>query len=490
VSVFGSLRARMILIYAGLISIGFAILAVIAGGQISQSALHDDEEKLENQSMLVANGLSDPAARLAEGQLAAPDFARIVQTYASTTGTRLTIISPDGRAVLDSAGALPADFSPDQPEVQSALAGRVSIDTRSDPSGALTFYAAAPLHSDEGPLGAVRLALPAAGTQTTIARRRAELALGILLITVAALTASLLLARSLTRPLDALRQSAMRLAGGDLAHRIDSPGADEIGQLGGAFNHLAAQVQRMIDEQGAFASNASHELRAPLSAIRVRSEALRAGKLDKATARQYVAEIDDEAARLGRLVEDLMLLYRLDTGRTGPGDELIDPARFARETARDLAGVCGARELALTLDAPDDLPPVQASLGYLRVVFRNLLDNAIKYTPDGGTITWRMRAEDNRLVSTITDTGQGISAEDLPHVFERFFRADKAHTRAVPGVGLGLPLIDSVVRYYGGQITLVSAGIGLGTTAQVIWPLANGRGQRSDPGDGHNENLN
>jgi len=263
----------------------------------------------------------------------------------------------------------------------------------------------------------------------------------------------------------------LRLAGGDLDHRIEAPGQDEIGQLGQAFNHLAAQVQAMIDEQRAFASNASHELRTPLAAVRVRSEALRGGGLDESTARQYAAEIDDEAARLGRLVEDLILLYRFDSGRVELGREVIEPARFARDTARGLEEVCQARRLTLSVDVPDDLPPIHASLGHLRVVFRNLLDNAIKYTPDGGSITWRMAVEGGALVSTVADSGQGISADDLPHIFERFFRGDKAHTRAVSGVGLGLSLVSSVVRFYGGRIALDSAGPGRGTTVRVTWPL-------------------
>ena len=107
------------------------------------------------------------------------------------------------------------------------------------------------------------------------------------------------------------------------------------------------------------------------------------------------------------------------------------------------------------------------------LVFRNLLSNALKYTPDGGQITWHIEAHDHALHHTIRDTGQGIAADDLPHVFERFYRVDKSRSRAVPGVGLGLSLVRMVVEFYGGSVRLESEGIGQGTTAHVTWLLPN-----------------
>ena len=466
-----SLRARLMLAYAGLIVAGFSVMAVVVGRQILQSAESDYEEKMETQAILVANGLGTTADRLEEGEVTPVDFAALVTSYADQTGARLTIMGLDGKPWLDSTGHLPASVSLAEPEIAAALDDHVATDYRPDPSGQMTYYSAALLKGDEGRIGLVQLSSPDTGSRSVINQRWLELAGGIALIAGAALVASLLLARSLTRPLEALRQSALRLAGGELSHRIESPGSDEIGQLAQAFNHLAARVQAMIDEQRSFASNASHELRTPLTAIRIRSEALRGGRLDEATSAQYIAEIDGEAARLGRLVEDLILLYRFDTGRVELGRETIEPARFARDLARDLEPLLRARSLTLSLDVAEGLPLIHASLGHLKVVFRNLLDNAIKYTPDGGTITWRLGALDGRLVSAITDSGQGISAEDMPHVFERFFRGDKAHSRAVQGVGLGLSLIQSVVRFYGGQVTLDSAGAGRGATARVVWPF-------------------
>ncbi len=234
---------------------------------------------------------------------------------------------------------------------------------------------------------------------------------------------------------------------------------------------MSAQVEAMIEAQRAFASNASHELRTPLTTIRLRSEALREGELDDETASRYIAEIDDEVQRLGNLVQDLMLLSRLDAGRQETGDEQVDAVRLARQLLREITPPAENRHITLVLDAPDTLPVVTAGYTHLTIVFRNLLSNALKYTPDGGQITWQMALAGQTIRHTIHDTGQGIAAEDLPHLFDRFYRADKSRSRAAPGVGLGLSLVKLIVELYGGEVEITSAGLGQGTAVTVCWPL-------------------
>jgi signal transduction histidine kinase len=203
----------------------------------------------------------------------------------------------------------------------------------------------------------------------------------------------------------------------------------------------------------------------------LRSEALQEGHVDEATARQYIAEIDHEVTRLSALVEDLILLAQLESGRARPGEQQVDVARLLRHLLDEYAPRLDAKHLSLTLDVPAALPSLIASLNHLRVVLRNLLDNAVTYMPAGGAMTWRLHVEDGHLHVTLRDTGRGIAPEDLPHLFERFYRADKARPRETPGAGLGLSLVQAVVRAYGGRVTIASAGVGQGTTVDVWWPL-------------------
>ena len=153
---------------------------------------------------------------------------------------------------------------------------------------------------------------------------------------------------------------------------------------------MAQQVESMIEEQRAFASNASHELRTPLTTIRLRSEALREGTLDAETEEKYIAEIDDEVTRMGSLVNDLILLSRLDSGRAELGSDEVEIAPLVHGLLRELQPQIEQKELAVTVNIPPNLPTVAANPNHLRVVLHNVLSNAVKYTPANGQISLAM----------------------------------------------------------------------------------------------------
>ncbi len=462
-------RTRLILAYAGLILLGFTGLALLAGQQISQGATEDFQQNLEEQAGLLARSLRDPLEELAEGQESAAGLAAAVTSYGEQLNGRVTLYDSGGRALVDSSGSLPKAIS-GQPEIAAALGRRITHDVRANEQGAQMVYAAAPILEDNRVLAVVQISTPSNTAQALIVGRWLTLAGGVLALTLLALAASLWLAASFTRPLSQLRRSALTLASGDFSHRLEMPRGDEFGDLAQAFNYMADQVEAMIDEQRAFASNASHELRTPLTTIRLRSEALREGTLDEATAAQYVAEIDDEVIRLGHLVNELILLSRLDAGRAELGTDMVDIAPLLQSLLREFEPQIRQKALAIAVQIPPDLPAVAASPGHMRIVLHNLLGNAIKYTPDNGRIDWTFTATANAIQMTLSDNGQGIIAEDLPHLFERFYRADKARTRTTAGSGLGLSLTQSIVHLYHGQIEIKSAGLGEGTTVTVIWP--------------------
>ncbi len=476
-----SLRTRFILAYTLLIVLGFGGLAWLAGAQLAGAAREDFARGLVAQAGLIARSLREDVEHMGEheddGEESAAAVAMTEQAryLADQVGAQYVIFDRQGRVWLDGSGALPGAASQqpvNPPEIAAALAGRADYDLRGDTLGRPTIYAAAPIRDEEHIFAVVQLARPLSASDATVQQRWWALAGGVGVLALLAFGAALTLAASLTRPLAQLRTSALRLAAGDLDQRLPTGGPDEIGQVAAAFNHMAAQVQTMVEEQRAFAGNASHELRTPLTTIRLRSEALRQDDLPPELARQYIVEIDDEVARLGSLVEDLILLSRLDAGRAQAGVEEVDLARLARGLLRELAALPEAQDKRLRLDAPAALPTVRAGSNHLRVLLRNLLGNGILYTPPGGEIVCRLQPVGDGVEIAVADTGQGIAPEDLAHVRERFFRADKAHTRAVKGSGLGLALVQSIVDFYGGRLTIASPGLGLGTTVTVWWPLA------------------
>ncbi|MCA9890505.1 MAG: HAMP domain-containing histidine kinase [Anaerolineae bacterium] len=561
-----TIRARLLLAYGSILLIGFTVITVMAGNQLSTAARSDYERSLRNEAHLIARGMDILVAdQPVDSLAAAPDFDEWLAAQTSLgNGTTalaevgmatfspsanlsateegngvIALLTPDGDTITVSTDAiaaagglsmwrellndnlgdnldnytlmqgtrfsfinLDADFESladavqRMPELNGALSGNSVVVERRDDTGQMAFFVAAPIRvgrfppqdfqlSQDGDGNFevsgnindlilptfVQVSVPSARLQTIIMERWVELLVVFGLLAVAALIATLWVSRSITRPLYALRESAIQLSQGDFSHRVKHVRQDEIGEVATAFNEMAHQVESMIDEQRAFASNTSHELRTPLTTIRLRSEALRYDRLDMDTSKQYITEIDDEVRRLGSLVEDLTLLSRFDAGRGQPGQDEIDMRRFASSLLRQVQPQAEARQITLALESADEANPVHASLNHLTVVFRNILDNAIKYTPEGGSIHWEIVQLGEGVRCIITDTGQGIEAEQLGYVFERFYRADKSHSREVPGTGLGLALCRSIVTAYGGDIQVTSEGLNQGTRVTVFWPF-------------------
>jgi signal transduction histidine kinase len=345
----------------------------------------------------------------------------------------------------------------------------VVVERKNDQGQRALFTGAAVLDRRPGVLA--QLSVPFDNLQRLVAERWLALLSIVVLITLVAALATVWVSRSIVQPLYQLRESAVKLSQGNLSHRVDYAHRDEIGEVAAAFNEMADEVRSMLEEQRAFASNTSHELRTPLTTIRLRSEALRYDdQLDPATARQYIAEIDDEVIRLGALIEDLTLLSRFDAGRAELGNTQIDVGRLAASLQSHMATQARAKGVTLEFTAPPETVVVSASMNHLNVVLRNVLDNAVKYTQEGGRIAWQLTACGTGAQFHIEDTGQGILPEHLPHLFERFYRADRARSRDVPGTGLGLALVKSILDAYGGSITIHSAGRGRGTQVTIVWP--------------------
>ena len=325
-----SLRWRLMLTYVVLIVVGFGGLALLAGQQISKGVMDDFQNYLNVEALLVASALHESVEGVHEYGVNENQVVQALIALSAQTDAHLTLLDEEGNAWLDSSGNVPpGDFS-QMPEVQAAKSNDVIHELRNDEQGIPTLYTAAPVTDNNQILAIVRLSVPAAGIRNEIMRRWLTLASGVGVMSVLSLLASLWLSSSLTRPLSELRESALKLAAGDLSQRLSETRTDEIGQVASAFNHMADEVQSMLNEQRAFASNASHELRTPLTTIALRTELLLDAPLDESESRRYIMEIDQEVGRLNGLVDDLILLSRIEANRLQRGEERIDPIRLAK----------------------------------------------------------------------------------------------------------------------------------------------------------------
>ncbi|MCB0085731.1 MAG: HAMP domain-containing protein [Caldilineaceae bacterium] len=468
-----SLRARLLFTYLGLIVLGFGGLTWLAGRQIEQSIYDDFSSNLRVQALLLASTVSSSYGGEGEHGSLPTHLQSFVSQAAGHAEAQVSILNARGDIVLDSSGARTGENLRDAPEIIQAQGNVSGYDKRTGPDGVDMVYTAAQVNYEHGPAGYVRLGAPDYIPKQAARRQWMVLGLGFLLFSIVGMFISFWLLATLTRPLQRLRNTALNMAGGDLSQRVHPVGRDEIGEVSRAFNEMAERVEAMVTEQRAFASNASHELRTPLSTVRLRTEALRAGAVDDDTAVQYIAEIDQEVRRMSGLVDDLILLSRLDANRLAAGQEQVDMGRMVRAVLRELAPLAESKAITLQENIPATPQfTIEVNMNHLRVVIRNLLENAIKYTPAGGAVAVNLTPQNGRIQLQIIDNGQGIAPGDLPRLGQRFYRGDKAHSRQHDGVGLGLSLVHSIVNLYHGELQIESDGVGKGTRVTVLWPVA------------------
>jgi heavy metal sensor kinase len=277
---------------------------------------------------------------------------------------------------------------------------------------------------------------------------------------------SYLLARKALAPVEQLRRMTREITAEKLDRRLTIANADdELGRLARTINEMIGRLERSFAEIRRFTADASHELRTPLTAIRTETEvALNKSELVPEQ-QQLLGSILEECDRLTRLTDQLLMLSREDATVVGQASEPVELTSLlvgAVETMRPLAEVKGICLSSHTRP----VPPIRGDAARLRQVCYNLLDNAIKYTPEGCQIDVSVAELQGGVAITVRDTGIGIPAEHLPHVFDRFYRVDKARSREQGGTGLGLSIAQSIVAAHGGQIELSSTP-GKGTTCTV-----------------------
>ena len=321
----------------------------------------------------------------------------------------------------------------------------------------------------------VRLLAPLEDADRELSQLLAALALAVPAALAVAAASGYALARTALAPVERLRRSTEAITAASLDRRLPVENArDELGRMAQTINAMIARLERSFAEVRRFTADASHELRTPLTAIRTEAEVALTRPLGEDDARQLVGSILEECGRLTRLTEQLLTLAREDAGVARPVPEPVDLASLVREVAEVMRPLAEARGLRLA-DETDGEVCARGEPARLRQVFFNAVDNAIKYTPAGGTITVRAARRGPEVIVTVTDTGEGIPREHLPRVFDRFYRVDKARSREQGGTGLGLSIAKGIVESHGGRIELDSAA-GRGTTCTVTLPADGAEG--------------
>ena len=286
----------------------------------------------------------------------------------------------------------------------------------------------------------------------------------------AAIVLGVVLARSLTRPLRELTLGAKAVAAGELDSQVPVRSSDELGELAEAFNQMNANLATSRDRRRQLTADVAHELRTPLSVILAHSEGIQEGVLDASD--ENISVIREEAQRLERLVEDLRILSLVESGELTLELGEYDPADLLERTAASHRALAREKEIDLKVNAGNDLSEITIDFDRMGQVLGNLVSNALRHTPDGGSVLMSANENNGAIEIQVGDSGPGIDPDDLPHVFERFYRGDKSRHREGARSGLGLAIAKSLTEAQGGTIRAESQP-GVGTTILLTIPKQN-----------------
>jgi two-component system sensor histidine kinase BaeS len=269
-----------------------------------------------------------------------------------------------------------------------------------------------------------------------------------------ALVVAGVLSWGLVRPLQRLKSAAEGIARGDLSQRVPVSSKDEVGELAATFNHMATELERAENLRRNMTADVAHELRTPLSVVRGKLEGVLDGVYPATP--EHLRPILEATEVLTYLVEDLRLLAQAEAGRLILEPRVMDVGDLLGDVRVNFEPQASDRDVGLNLDLPPDLPKVVADWRRVVQVLSNLMSNALRHTPEGGRVTLSAAADDGTIKITVSDTGPGIPAEDLPYVFDRFWRGEKSRSRAGGGTGLGLAIAKKLVELHGGGIGVES----------------------------------
>ena len=463
----GSLRFKLALTYAGMALLTAVILGAILLGVLGSYYRHAEEAYLRASAELIAD---EPLPFT--GQTALTEWA---QSAALTTDTRVRVYDADGGLVADSGSPttldadalLRRDFDEghghrDRSGLPNPLGGGLfgsSGGSRSDRTLDM------PISGGSGEYVQLSEA-PASGRDALVSAALAWLLAAALAVGLAALAGRLVAGR-ISRPVVALTETSDRMAEGDLGARAPVAGGDEVGRLAESFNGMAARVESTVTSLRRFVADAAHEIGTPLTALQADLE-LAERKATGDDERRLVDRALVQTHRLGTLSDNLLQLSRLEAGEPAGGRERIDVAALAHEAAASVASRAEQADIDLHLAIAETPLPVTIERSRLLTVLGNLLDNAIKFTPEGGRVTLSVQADGGAAVVTVADTGVGIPADEQSGIFGRFHRA--RNVSAYPGNGLGLAIVKAAVERSGGTVSFTSSETG--TEFRVSLPLA------------------
>ena len=409
------------------------------------------------------------AVKIADLEVANPAaVAKAVSEIDSLKVSRLIITDRYGLSIYDSHSAEEVSgryilF----PEIVQAL--RLNkVFTCNFNDGVLRSAAAVPIISYGMLIGCVYMTEYDTSQGTLLKSLQNNILMITFVLEVAVILFSLSFSAAYTGRLRRIMTSMRIIRGGDYTHKVEMGGNDELTILGSEFNSLVSRLQISENKRRQFVSDASHELKTPLASIKLLTDSILQNQMDIETIHEFVSDIGNEADRLNRMSMKLLSLSKIDS-QIDNDCEIIDIAPTAKRVIRMLSVIAQEHNIEIRSDLEEKCPILIWEDDLYQIIF-NLVENGIKYNVTGGLLTVSLHRTDDDAILKVTDTGVGIPEASLTHIFERFYRVDKARSRKSGGSGLGLAIVKSIVERNRGEIT-VDSTIGKGTTFTVTFPV-------------------
>ena len=442
--------------------------------QVSQTlAYQSKQNSLQNQASVLASTLATgPEALTQEGA------TRTVSLLLGSLGvTRVVVTDPNGMVLCDfQEGSQRTDTVGQFAvlwEIVTALRGNDVFRSEYD-SGALCSRAAVPITYRSMTQGAVYLYEYDAEQGALLQGIQTNLRTISIVICLVTAAMGVVFSKALTRRIAQLLGGIHTVRQGEYSHRVTVRGGDELSRLADEFNELTGRLQTTEEVRRRFVSDASHELKTPLASIRLLTDSiLQADHMDDETAREFLTDIGDEAERLTRITEKLLTLTRLDTAHV-LHPVPVDVGAVVERVEHMLTPLARAAEVRLELSLQPGCVILATEDDLYQIAF-NLMENAVKYNLPGGTVYVTLKQLGVQVLLLVEDTGVGIPEDDLPKIFDRFYRVDKARSRAAGGTGLGLSIVRDTVRQHGGTVT-ARRREPEGTCFEVRFPLWDKKG--------------
>ena len=446
------MRTRLIAVLVGVVVLVLAVQDIPLASYLRSVERDRLVTRLERDAFVLAGRVEEVLEFGGTGNT--DRLESLVERYETTEDVRVVVIDVAGAAVLGPSFDVGEDFT-NRPEILDALAGRpVTGERVSTTLGTDLFYVAVPVISGNTTVGAVRITAPASTISGAVNSRLAGLGAVVLISVVIAVIAAFALAGAITRPITRLTATTRRLAAGDLSDRADEDsGPPEVRSLARSFNTMVGRLEQMVDRQRGFAGTASHQLRTPLTALRLRLES--AAVADEQQLGDHLEAALAETDRLGRIIEGLLVLSRAEGADVTL--ERSDARAVIRERCEHWEPLADEHEVRLVVVIDDALMSVLVVPTALEQIIDNYIDNALDVAPRGSTITVGAEPVDDGMEIRVRDEGPGLSAEERAEAFGRFWRAEGANPG---GTGLGLAIVRQLAESSGGRAELRQASDG------------------------------